>query len=42
MQVQSRLEMWRNAQKQALGIEKVTFLPDLPQDQINNLKRNIK
>lgn len=41
-QVGSRLEMWRNAQKEALGIEKETYLPSLPQDQIDNLKRNIK
>jgi putative ATPase len=41
-QVNSRLEMWRNAQKKALGIENENFLPDLPQDQIDQLKRNIK
>ncbi len=41
-QVTARLEMWRDAQKKALGIENETFLPDLPQDQIDNLKRNIR
>ncbi len=41
-QVNSRLEMWRNAQKKALGIENENFIPDLPQDQIDQLKRNIK
>ncbi len=41
-QVSSRLELWRNAQKQALGIEKEIFLPNLPQEQIDNLRRNIK
>ena len=41
-QVGSRLEMWREAQKKALGIEKETFLPDLAQDRIDHLKRNIK
>ncbi len=40
--VSSRLDMWRNAQKKALGIENETFLPNLPQDQIDNLKRIIK
>ncbi|HEY3311185.1 MAG TPA: AAA family ATPase [Anaerolineales bacterium] len=41
-QVSSRLERWRNAQKLALGIEKETFLPDLTQEQIDDLKRSIK
>jgi putative ATPase len=41
-QVSSRLEMWRNAQKKALGIETETILPDLSQDQIDNLKRTIR
>jgi len=34
--------MWRNAQKKALGIEKEIYLPDLSQDKIDELKRNIK
>jgi putative ATPase len=41
-QVVSRLEMWREAQRKALGIERSEFLPDLSQDQINNLKGTIK
>lgn len=41
-QVASRLERWRNAQKKALGIETETYLPDLSQEQIDNLKRSIK
>lgn len=40
--VKTRLEQWRNAQKVALGIENETFLPDLSQEDIDNLKRNIK
>jgi len=41
-QVVSRLEMWREAQRKALGIERSEFLPDLPQEKINELKRTIK
>jgi putative ATPase len=41
-QIVSRLEMWREAQRKALGIERSEFLPDLSQDQINNLKGTIK
>jgi putative ATPase len=41
-QVNARLEMWREAQKKALGIEKERHLPDLPQEKIDDLKRNIK
>ncbi len=41
-QVASRLEMWRQAQKKALGIEHEEHLPDLPQEKIDTLKRNIK
>jgi putative ATPase len=41
-QVTSRLEMWREAQKKALGIESERRLPDLPQEKIDDLKRNIK
>jgi putative ATPase len=40
--VKNRLEQWRKAQKVALGIENETFLPDLSQEDIDNLKRNIK
>ena len=41
-QVGTRLEMWREAQKKALGIETERRLPDLAQDKIDDLKRNIK
>jgi putative ATPase len=41
-QVVARLEMWREAQRKALGIERREDLPDLPQDEINVLKRGIK
>ena len=41
-QVGTRLEMWREAQKKALGIEKTVDLPDLPEERIKELKRNIK
>ena len=41
-QVVSRLDMWREAQRKALGIERSEFPPDLSQDQINNLKGTIK
>lgn len=40
--VEKRLNLWRDAQKKALGIEKEIYLPDMSQDQIDNLKRNIK
>ena len=41
-QIEKRLTQWRDAQKRALGIEKEIFLPEVTQDQIDNLKRNIK
>jgi len=41
-QVVARLEMWREAQRKALGIERREDVPDLQQDEINALKRNIK
>jgi putative ATPase len=41
-QVVARLEMWREAQRKALGIERREDLPDLGQEEINTLKRNIK
>jgi hypothetical protein len=34
--------MWREAQRKALGIERREDLPDLEQEEINALKRNIK
>jgi putative ATPase len=41
-QVTSRLEMWREAQRKALGIERREDVPDLEQEEIIALKRNIK
>jgi putative ATPase len=41
-QVEARLEMWRNAQRRALGIKTVENLPDLPQEKIDEMKRKIK
>ncbi len=41
-QVAARLEMWREAQRKALGIERREDLPELPQEEINSLKRSIK
>jgi putative ATPase len=39
-QVQERLERWRRAQREALGIEKTTDLPDLSEGQITDIKRH--
>jgi len=41
-QVSSRLEMWREAQRKALGIERREEIPDLSEEMIKNLKRSIK
>jgi putative ATPase len=41
-QVTARLAAWREAQQKALGIEKTVELPDLPEEKIKELKRNIK
>ncbi|MBI3164634.1 MAG: AAA family ATPase [Anaerolineales bacterium] len=41
-QVKSRLEMWREAQRRALGITEVRHIPDLSEEQIVELKRRIK
>jgi len=40
--VEARLEMWREAQRKALGIDHREDIPDLDQEIINNLKRSIK
>ncbi len=37
--VQDRLEMWRKAQRQALGIEATHFAPDLSEDDVLETKR---
>ncbi|OGO20165.1 MAG: AAA family ATPase [Chloroflexi bacterium RBG_16_48_8] len=39
-QVQERLEQWRRAQKEALGIDEKIDLPDLSEDQIVDIKRH--
>jgi len=41
-QVTARLEMWRDAQRKALGITKVENIPDMSEEQIQELKRKIK
>ena len=38
--VNNRLEQWRNAQRQALGIEDSTDLPDLSESQVEEIKRH--
>ncbi len=40
--IEQRLGLWREAQKLALGIETERHIPELPQDKIDELKRNIK
>ncbi len=41
-QVADRLERWREAQRAALGITRREDIPDLTQEQINEMKRKIK
>jgi len=41
-QVIARLEMWREAQRKALGIERHENIPDLSEEQITEMKRRIK
>jgi len=41
-QVVTRLEMWREAQRKALGIERHEDLPDLSETEIQSMKRKIK
>ena len=41
-QVTARLEMWREAQRQALGIERREDVPALSEEQIQDMKRKIK
>jgi putative ATPase len=38
----SRLERWREAQRKALGITRLEEIPDLTQEQIDEMKRHIK
>jgi putative ATPase len=39
-QVQDRIDRWRRAQREALQIDKTVELPDLPEDQIIDIKRH--
>jgi putative ATPase len=41
-QVTARLEMWREAQRKALGITEVKHIPDMSEEQIVEMKRKIK
>jgi len=41
-QVTARLEMWREAQRKALGITRVENIPDMSEEQIQEMKRKIK
>lgn len=41
-QVTARLEMWRDAQRKALGITKVENLPTMSEEQIVEMKRKIR
>ena len=41
-QVTARLEMWRDAQRKALGITKVENIPAMSEEQILEMKRKIK
>jgi replication-associated recombination protein RarA len=40
--VATRLEMWRDAQRKALGIDKHEELPPLTEEKIQEMKRRIK
>jgi hypothetical protein len=42
LQARARLEIWREAQRKALGIERREDIPDLTQDEIDAIKRKIK
>ena len=41
-QVTARLEMWREAQRKALGIERREDVPELPQEEINHFEKKYK
>ena len=41
-QVNARLEMWREAQRKALGITEVKNIPDMSEEQIIEMKRKIR
>ena len=41
-QVNARLEMWREAQRKALNIERAEHIPNMTEEQIQEMKRKIK
>jgi hypothetical protein len=41
-EAKARLERWREAQRKALGITRLEEIPDLTQEQIDEMKRHIK
>jgi putative ATPase len=41
-QITARLEMWREAQRKALGITEVENIPDMSEEKIQEMKRKIK
>jgi hypothetical protein len=40
--VTARLEMWREAQRKVLGIERREDVPDMSEEEIKEMKRKIK
>ena len=40
VEVKERLELWRNAQRKALGIQETSELPDLSESQVEEIKRH--
>ncbi len=42
LEISDRLSRWRNAQRKALGITRLEEIPDLTQEQIDEMKRKIK
>jgi putative ATPase len=40
VEVKERLELWRNAQRKALGINETSELPDLSESQVEEIKRH--
>jgi hypothetical protein len=42
VQVADRLERWRAAQRKALNIQQTELLPDLSEDEINDVKQKHK
>ena len=42
VEVSDRLSRWRSAQRKALGITRLEEIPDLTQEQIDEMKRKIK